>query len=207
MKYYRLYITEFETESGNYIYGGKRHSTYDIANHDPYTGSGTIIRKAKEKYGNTCIRTVYWSKSFDTPELLCEAEELLVDILLEDFPNCTNLVRGGTGGKSYKHKESSPMLGQKRTDETKERMSIAAKNRKWTKEGLERRKESTSKMWSIAVHPDFTGSKNPAARRVKVGNKVFETGKACAEYYNISRASVVTRIKNTKDKWKEWNYE
>lgn len=204
--FYRLYVTEFENSSGLKIYGGKRHSKYINPQMDPYVGSGTIIRKTISKYGPSCIKSIKWSKNFDTPELLKEAEEFLIDILKEEFKNCSNLVKGGFGGRSYYNPLDNPSIGQKRSLESKKRMSSSAKTRVWSEEGLKRRKESTSKMWTINKHPDFSGDKNPAARKVKVGDIIFSTGKECALHFGISQGAVIGRCKNTKPKWKEWTY-
>lgn len=204
--FYRLYVTEFETSDGLKIYGGKRHSDKSNPKLDSYVGSGTYISNAKKKYGRSCIKQVLWSKDFGNPELLKEAEELLVDILKEDFVQCVNLVKGGQGGPSYYNPKDNPNIGKTRSIESRKRMSEAAKSREWTEEGLKRRKESTALMWTCVKHPDFTGSKNPAARAVRVGEMVFSTGKECAEYFGIVKSAVINRIKNDKPKWKEWSY-
>lgn len=208
MQFYRLYITEFMTSKGLKIYGGKRHSPYSNYKLDPYTGSGTIIINAKAKYGSDCIKCTRWSKEFESAELLKEAEELLVDELKSYKHNCVNLVRGGYGGWSYLDPKDNPNLGSKRSEETKAKMSVSAKNKKWTKEGLAKRKASTARMWIDFPdrHPDFSGSKNPAAKSIKVDNEIFLTGRDCAKHFNISPSTVIYRIKSTSLNWKGWNY-
>ncbi|ENB5601949.1 hypothetical protein ABH225_001158 [Shigella flexneri] len=205
--YYRLYITTFETSTGIKIYGGKHKSVYEDPSKDPYTGSGTFIRRAKRKYGPSCIKEIIWSKPFESKALMDEAEELLVDEL-SILENCANLVKGGAGGRSYINPEDNPSIGQKRSAQSKKKMSDAAKSRKWTEEGLRKRKESTARMWKDFKHrhPDFSGSKNPAARKVSVNGKIFNTCKECGEEFNITSSAVIGRCKNNKPKWSGWNY-
>ncbi|QBO64748.1 putative group I intron endonuclease [Escherichia phage vB_EcoM_G5211] len=202
----RLYVTEFLSSSGKKIYGGKRHSPYKNFESDPYVGSGVIIKRAIEKYGKDCVISISWSKPFETPELLKEAEELLIDELKDKYSYfCANLVKGGQGG-SYYDKDKNPRVGKKRTKESRNKMSEAAKNRKWTEEGLKRRIEATIKMKKTAKVPDFSGDKNPAAKKIQVGDLIFNTGKECAKYFNICQATVIDRCKNQRPKWKEWRY-
>ena len=207
--YYRLYVSTFETSNGIMVYGGKRHSHYEDSKADSYFGSGTIVKRAKQKYGRKCLVDITWSKPFESPALLKEAEALLVSELLESFDNCANLhPTGGGGPEGYSCPEDSPAFGKKRTAESRKRMSDAAKQREWSEEGLKRRKESTARMWIDFKdrHPDFSDDKNPAARKIITGDLEFCTGRKCAEYYSITPAAVIYRCKSTAEKWKLWNY-
>lgn len=205
--YLRLYVSEFTTSNGRNVYGGKRHSSHPTSHTDLYYGSGTVIGRAVKKYGRECIICVNWSKTFETPELLKEAEELLIDELHDKYENCVNLVKGGAGGRSYYNPSDNPSIGQKRSDETKKRMSDSAKTKIWSEDGLRRRREATIKMTAERTKfPDFKGGKNPAARKIIVGDLVFSTGKECAVHFNISAAAVIGRCKTDKPKWKHWRY-
>lgn len=204
--HYRLYVTTFETSKGTKIYGGKRHSPYDNPNSDTYRGSGVHIQRAMKKYGASCIKSILWSKDFETIDLLKEAEELLIDVLMESFDNCTNLVKGGYGGNSYYNPEDNPALGKKRSDVARKNMSISAQSRTYTEEGLRRRQEATRRMVESRKQPDFSGSKNPAAKKVVVDGRQFSTLTECGKFYGIDKSTVFGRIKSTTKKWENWNY-
>lgn len=204
---YRLYTIVFETSTGLKIYGGKRHSKYKNPYDDPYRGSGLIISRAIAKYGAGCVKAISWSKCFGTAENLNEAEELLIDELMLIYgKDCANLISGGTGGGKYFNPADNPRIGKKRSDASKAKMSVSAKNRKWTPEGLELRKAATRAMSKTRKQPDKSGGKNPAAKSIKVGSVVFDTVKSCAEHFKLSSGAVIGRCKNSSIKWKEWNY-
>lgn len=202
--HYRLYLVEFKTSTGVKIYGGKRHSPFDVPTSDSYRGSGVYIQRALKKYGRECVIDISWSKEFPSKELLEEAEELLVDEIKSAYNNCVNLVRGGKGGVSFYNPEDNPNFGSKRSTESKMKMSERAKNREYTEEGLKRRQEATRKMLLIRNHADVSGDKNPAARKVIVDGVVYNTLKSCGEYHGITKNTVFSRIKSKK--WENWNY-
>lgn len=206
--YYRLYTIVFETSDGYKIYGGKRHSKFENPYDDPYTGSGVYIKRAIKKYGRDCIKSIHWSNDFKTPENLLEAEELLVDSLKDMYgDNCTNFIKGGVRGVSYFNPLDNPNIGKVRSIDSKLRMSKSAKNKTWTEQGLKRRQEATKKMTRDRKHADFSGDKNPAARKVKVGDTVYTTLTECGSIHGITKGAVVYRIKSKSSKWKDWNYD
>ncbi len=202
--HYRLYLVVFETSTGLKIYGGKRHSPYDNPHNDPYTGSGTYIKRAIKKYSHSCIKCIRWSKEFPNRELLAEAEELLVDEIMDYYSSCVNLVRGGKGGVSFYDPSKNPNIGSKRSKESRDKMSMIAKNRKYSEIGLKNRQEATRIMTRNRKHHDVSGDKNPAARKVIVDGVEYPTLKECGDHYGITKNSVFHRI-NSK-KWEGWNY-
>lgn len=130
--------------NGKYYIG--RHSTKRL--NDGYLGSGTLLKKALKRYGreNFIFEIL---ETFDSYELLIEAEKRLVDDVLGD-PDCYNLNVGGLGGTSRrvwteerreKHRKS---IVEKMTEEWKTSVSSAIKQKHeksgrsyWTEEGLE----------------------------------------------------------------------
>lgn len=98
MKYYRTYITTFETSSGLKVYAGKHESKYKDPREDPYYGSGNVIRRAVKKYGRDCIKSIDWF-DHETKEEMVDAEIGLVSECKSEYgKGCVNIAKGGAGG-------------------------------------------------------------------------------------------------------------
>lgn len=125
---YIVYRTE-NVVNNKFYYGV--HKTEDNTKFDGYLGSGKLLNKAINKYGeeNFIRRTIM---EFDNKEDAFELEKLIVD---EDFvtrDDCYNLTLGGNGGwmhMDYK-KDHKGFKGKKHTEEWKRNMSDIAKKRK-----------------------------------------------------------------------------
>lgn len=198
------YIYEIRNNINNKIYVGIRSCKCVIEN-DAYMGSGKNIKLAIKKYGikNFTKRII---QTFETRDELLKREADIVNSEFVSRIDTYNMALGGQAGKLF-DRENNPNLGSKRSNESKIKMSNSAKNRKWSSEGLNRRIEATKRMTQTRNHPDFSGSKNPAAKTVVADGLKFDTGRECANHFNISPSSVVFRIKNTSQKWDGWYYE
>lgn len=112
--------------NGKYYIG--KHSQKN-GEFDGYLGSGRNIRRAVEKYGkeNFVRETI---AEFDTEEECFLAEAAVIGDLWYKDPMCYNENSGGFGqGKGFKHSQDTidimieKRTGQKRTAETKKKMS------------------------------------------------------------------------------------
>lgn len=103
MKYYRTYITTFETSTGLKVYAGKRGSKYENPKDDPYTGSGKLIRNAVKKYGPDCIQSIQWFDHIDETEMNTAETELILECKAKYGSKCVNLAKGGEGGYTLEY--------------------------------------------------------------------------------------------------------
>jgi group I intron endonuclease len=134
-----LYIYKTTNQINGKIYIGK--SEKDVDENPEYLGSGVILKKAIEKYGQNNFKKeiLYITESVD---ILNEKEIDYISYFKEMFnEKCYNLAEGGTGGNSlmfynedqiidFKNKMSdltkgknNPFFGKKHTDETKLKIS------------------------------------------------------------------------------------
>lgn len=157
-KLHILYKTTCLT-TGRYYIG--RHST-DRRN-DRYLGSGKILGRSREKYGDENHKREIIAE-YSSRELLIEAEEVEISKYLGD-PMCMNLVPGGSGDWTA-HNQSIEGRPARR------RGAIAA-NKTFAK-----RKRSSEMMSGLAkalheagkIHaPDWTGRKHRPETKEKIG--------------------------------------
>lgn len=106
-KYYRTYITHFETPNGYRVYAGKHESTFKDPKTDPYYGSGIYPVNAVSKYGKGCIKKIEWF-DHDLSNIACKRErriELgrierdLIKSVMSKYGKgvCQNIAGGGEG--------------------------------------------------------------------------------------------------------------
>ena len=136
MKYYYTYVvTLTEGSLKDKVYFGK-HITDNL--NDGYIGSGKILRDYLNKYPDGYYREIL--QYYNTKEELAKAEyELIQPHLGEDY--CINLKRGGEGGCRVHILQ-----------ETKDKMSIKAKERFQDSEFKERWKK---KMKEVYDNPEY----------------------------------------------------
>lgn len=129
-KYHFVYETTNDL-NGDYYIGV--HQTDDL--NDGYMGSGLRLRRAMNLYGKSNFtRTII--KFFDNrDDALRYEEEALDDKKLNDI-HCYNIARGGYGGNTIagftqEERENfcDKLRNQKRSEETRQKMSKSAKNR------------------------------------------------------------------------------
>lgn len=101
------------------------HKTYDLE--DGYMGSGTILKRAIDKYGIENFEKQIL-EVFDNSESMFEMESKLVN---PDDPNSYNIKKGGLGGWDHLRKfgKDNPFYGKKHSKETLERISQANSER------------------------------------------------------------------------------
>ena len=113
------YLYEIKNTVNNKIYIGV-HQTKDI--NDGYMGSGTVVNKAYEKYGEEkFVKTIL--EYFNNREDMIRRE---IEIVNEDFllrDDTYNLRRGGTGGFDYINKNGLNINRYERTDEWRANLS------------------------------------------------------------------------------------
>ena len=173
-----IYITTNNINGKRYI--GQRKYYGDYEN---YLGSGSVLKKAIKKYGveNFSKEIIEECK---TKEELSQREQYWIDyynaVNSDDFYNITC---GGDGG--FGSGENSPWYGKHLSDATKEKLSISKKGDKnpfyGKKHDLNTKKKMSDKAklrkhtieerekMSKGIkenHADYSGSKNPRAKKV-----------------------------------------
>ena len=80
--------------NGKFYYG-----VHNGSKTETYMGSGTLLKKAQDKYGlnNFSKQILLW---FDSDEEAYEYEAIIVNDKLVSNPNCYNIKKGGQGGFS-----------------------------------------------------------------------------------------------------------
>ena len=195
-KYSYLHYIVYETTClvNNKTYIGS-HATNNI--NDGYLGSGRSFRNAVKKYGKpNFVRKILFSFSTVEEMLLKEAELITSEYI--HSKNTYNLVPGGRGGfhiidietwktnlkvASENRSNKQPALGHTHSEETKKKISNAAKGRKaWNKglpgtwTGRHHSFESKNKISESKKNRPFTPY---ASNRVSAvaGRKWFNDGK------------------------------
>ena len=122
------YIYKTINNINNKYYLGK-HSTKNID--DSYLGSGTLLKKAINKYGKENFSTEILTYC-DTEQDCYELEELVVTQIELDDPMCYNIRIGGTGfaighkpSKETRLKLSKSSVGKHMSNDAKVKMSNA----------------------------------------------------------------------------------
>ena len=120
MTIYLVYKTTNLT-NGKYYIG--KHKCQSV--NDSYLGSGTLLKKAINKYGRKNFHKEIL-KTFPTEQESFEYEATLVTESEMDNPQCYNMRTGGEGGFSRKlppgahDGENNPMWGRSHSEETKQ---------------------------------------------------------------------------------------
>lgn len=129
MTIYLVYKTTNKS-NGKYYIGKHKCQSLD----DGYLGSGTLLKRAIEKYGRDNFEREVLA-TFPTEQQSFEYERTIVTEALMDDPNCYNMRTGGDGGFTRKlppgahDGENNPMWGKRHSEETKRLLSEKAKQR------------------------------------------------------------------------------
>lgn len=165
-KYNYTYKLTFKLDDRYYYYGV--HSTNIDPQYDNYYGSGTNVKKLREKYGKDCFNKEIL-EFFPSKKDALLAEDALVPTTLLDDEFCLNKIQGGGNFDSS---------GMKFTDEQKEIISKRFKGRKRTQEsirkmietrrkrGTDKHSEATKKKLSDIQKSKITITKNDKTKRI-----------------------------------------
>ncbi|MDR8390991.1 NUMOD3 domain-containing DNA-binding protein [Aliifodinibius sp. S!AR15-10] len=141
-----------------------------------------------------------------------QLEEVLINKCRERFDNCVNgkpysykvFLVDKSGEKSYWYGKNIPKevriklseahKGKKLSEEHKEKISETLKGRKFAKKTIQKMSEAR-KEWH--KNNDIRGSNNPNATKVRhvKTDKIFDSQKEAAEYFDISASSVLKHCK------------
>lgn len=189
MNHYVYKITN--TQNGMY-YIGKRSTLLPIEE-DPYMGSGTLIKKALDELDRDTFRKEIIAV-FETQHEALEYESSLVNESVVNDPMSYNIILGGSRGfdrtsmitsdetkrkisLANKGRSRRPMTpesiarraesqrGLKRSEETREKMREAAKNRKRISE---EDREKISERMTGQTRPDLQGKKRTEEQRQRM---------------------------------------
>ena len=127
------------------------HSTDDL--NDGYLGSGKYLWNSIKKYGKDNFKIEVLESSKNREELKSREKEIVNKDMLNE-PLCMNIRPGGEGAP-IGHQYYLSNIGSKRTDKTKEKMSIVQRGHKRNM-GSKRSVETKRKM-----SENNTGQKNP----------------------------------------------
>ena len=194
------YIYRITNTMNGMYYVGMRSCRCEISE-DHYFGSGKYIKNAIKKYGRHAF-TKEIVAVVESRELLALLESEIVDEEFVARMETYNMATGGVGGKTYAG-TINPQLGAKRSSSGCRNMSIAAKNRKYSPDGLLRRQESTREMTKNRKRTYSRGGAHVSSKKVMANGIVFSSGRECANHFSVTPATVVNRCKS--DKW-EWDY-
>ena len=201
MNHYVYKITN--TQNGMY-YIGKRSTRLPIED-DPYMGSGTLIKKVLDELGKEAFYKEIIAV-FETQYEALEYESSLVNEIVVNDPMSYNILLGGSRGfdrtsmittnetkrkmsLANKGRSRRPMKpesivrraesqrGLKRSEETREKMREAAKNRKRISE---EDREKISERMTGKQRPDLRGKKRSETQRLRMseaheGNPLSES--------------------------------
>ena len=118
--------------SGKKYRGAHKNKYDDPQKFDGYLGSGKAFKIAVQKHGReNFIRKTHFA--FETADEMYEAEKWFVDKKITKDTNYYNIQEGGRRGPNYKGKEHH-FYGKNHTEETKQKISKANKNKKRTPE-------------------------------------------------------------------------
>jgi hypothetical protein len=115
--------------------------------------------------------------------------------------------------QSLKGKPSS-MLGRKHSEETKKKMSIAAKGRKYSREQCLKMSETAKRYYAEHEHPhkfteeDYKKSKILSMKRIRIveTGQEFESMTECANYLNANISNISNAVKYNR-KCAGYHYE
>ena len=131
---YLVYKTTNKS-NGKYYIGKHKCQSLD----DGYLGSGTLLKRAIEKYGRDNFEREVLA-TFPTEQQSFEYEQTIVTEEVVDDPLCYNMREGGEGGYSMvlppgaRNGENNPMWGKSHSDETKQKIREKAIGRTHTEE-------------------------------------------------------------------------
>lgn len=213
-KFYRTYITRFETNSGIKYYGGKHESSYRDPLHDPYYGSGLVLQRAVKKYGLNCIKSIVWNDHQSENDMNLSEIELISTLIEKYQTDCVNIAAGGTCGNTLRHASPEKIENYKRklslanlgkvvpvetrnkiantmnSDNVREQMSLSMKGKNLGKKLPERTREHCENI-SIAN----TGKIHLEETKAKISNSVKLAG----------RKAPVWQLPLYQVLWDEWN--
>lgn len=97
-KYYRTYVLTLRDGEKIFVYGGKRTTTYQEPQNDPYLGQGKLVKALIAKNGKECVQSIEWTE-YPTMEDMNTAEVNLITRLRNEYGNaCINILDGGVYG-------------------------------------------------------------------------------------------------------------
>lgn len=203
------YVYKVLFESGEYYIG--KHSTADLD--DGYKGSG---RSLKELYNQYLPYSFVILKKFQSSAEAYEYEQSIVGDLWETDNRCLNRCPGGIRGffditglpKSDDHKKKIAQANSKKKegkalDASLNNLKKAVEaniGRKQSADTQEKKRRSYKRYWD-----NKEDRSRPHLNKAVLCEGVFyESVKSVMEAFNVSRPTVINRIKS--DKW-DWKYE
>jgi group I intron endonuclease len=210
----------YNTLNGKRYVGQTTESRYKLRHYKHKYMDGnrdSPFYRAIAKYGYDAFELSILEKDIETNDLLNEREIYWVSYFNTKVPNGYNMTEGGAGARGYKHdpskirrgvlhhnygKPMNPALkeilrekarrpcSEERREKTRN-AQLGEKGNQYGKKMLESTKEKL-----IAAHKLMTGSKNPAARKVRCieTNVVFDTIRDAGKWLDMKGSSNISSV-------------
>lgn len=188
-KYYRTYITVFETSVGMRYYAGMHTSRYENSQDDPYFGSGNIIKHAVEKYGRDCIRSIEWFDHSSEEDMRVAEVQLISEVKLEYGDLCVNYGKGGVGGDTMRYATEI----EKQQYSLKMSSAILERNSRYTEE------ERTIIYGNISIGKKSDWDSRDEEYRREFGNKIRSSLNARSDEEKAMAAAIQSTVQ--KEAW------
>ena len=170
------------------------HKLADHRHSRSYLGSGIALKSSIEKHGKKNFVRVTLAQ-FCCAEDAYSAEEKMVTEEFIKRKDTYNMKMGGKGCRGRLHTEETKAkiratnTGQKRSAETRARLSIAAAKRKRKPDSEETKAKRSAKL---------TGAGTPSSLAVLVDGVYYESIRLAAKLKGISSSTIRYRIQNFK---------
>ena len=175
-----IYITENLVDGRKYV--GQKKYNYGW---ETYFGSGVRLTRAINKYGLNNFKRTIIENCYSKTELNVREKYWISHYNAVYDDNFYNLTAGGDGGAAYGHAVSDETreklrlarAGFKHTDEAKEKISIASKNRVRSEETRQKHRdavlgkkhtEEAKKRMSAAQMGHYVSEETKAAKRIPI---------------------------------------
>jgi group I intron endonuclease len=192
MSYYYVYKT-INLINGKYYIGAHKSDTpHDLS----YVGSGTIIKKAIEKYGvDNFINGVI--DYYPDKSSMFEAEKLIVGDLWQTDPLCYNQSPGGYGGSGVGHVKDMTWHKKPKPDDVKKKISKSLSGKSYITEEGRRKCSEASKGNQHALGLRYSGKHSEEGKK-RIGESTSKRfkGTKLSKEHKEKLAEVRSRIPN-----------
>lgn len=202
--------------NGKYYYG--IHSTNKL--NDGYIGSGRVFISAVKKYGKENFKKEIIA-DYPTRKEASDHEKLVVTPELIELDECYNFKSGGENGivfsTEHRQKMRNSHIGNKHSEETKLKISIAQKGEKGNNFGKKASEETKAKLRMASVgripkkrnlsEEELIKNRNqPTCKPCEINGVKYISVRDASRQLNISRTTIRRRLLSNSKQFKDWNF-